>query len=219
MILGVMGQARSGKDTFADYMVERYGFVRIALADPIKRIAMEVYEMTEDQLWGDSKEQPDLRYPIPNKGFLTPRVACQIIGTEVARNLYPDTWVGMFKRAASAVLAGTHTYTRTEGLRPLTSYMRWFKKKPQGVICSDTRFKNEVKGLHDIDGKVIRLLRVGKDGSVGIKGHASEEEQKTILDSELDAVLQVPEGIGAYHDAIEQLMVKLPMKQRLELLK
>lgn len=216
MILGVMGQARSGKDTFADYMVERYGFVRIALADPIKRIAMEVYEMTEDQLWGDSKEQPDLRYPIPNKGFLTPRVACQIIGTEVARNLYPDTWVDYFKRCAGAVLAGTHTYTRTEGLKKVGMWRT--KRKPHGVICSDARFKNEVKALHAIDGKVIRLVRAGKDGSVGIKGHQSEEGQKSIPDSDLDAVLQVPEGIGAYHDAIDQLMAKLPMKQRLQLL-
>lgn len=218
MILGVMGQARSGKDTFADFMVEKYGFIRIALADPIKRIAMDIYQMTEEQLWGEDKELPDMRYPIPGKGFLTPRVACQVIGTEMARTLYPDTWVNYFKRCAVAVLAGTHTYTRTEGSVKVTPYTRWFSKKPQGVICSDARFKNEVKALHSIDGKVIRLVRSGKDGSVGIKGHQSEEEQKSIPDSDLDAVLQVPEGIQAYHEAIDSLMAKLPMKQRLQLL-
>ena len=218
MILGVMGQARSGKDVFADFLVKKYGFVRIALADPIKRIAMDLYEMTEEQLWGEDKEKPDMRYPMPPKGFLSPRVACQIIGTEVVRNLYPDTWVDVFKRSSSAVLAGTHFYTRAGGLQPNKGLRRYFYKKPQGVICSDIRFKNEVKGLHEVGGKVIRLVRAGKDGSVGIKGHASEEEQKTIPDQDLDAVLQVPEGIALYHDAIRQLMAKLPMRQRLQLI-
>lgn len=218
MILGVMGQARSGKDTFADYLVAKYGFVRIALADPIKRIAMDVYKMSEEQLWGEDKEKPDMRYPMPGKGFLSPRVACQVIGTEVVRNLYPDTWVDMFKRTASLVMDGSHFYTRTGGLQPNRRILRYFTKKPQGVICSDVRFKNEVKGLHDVGGKVIRLVRTGKDGSVGIKGHASEEEQKSIPDQDLDAVLQVPEGIKHYHTSIEQLMARLPMRQRLQLI-
>ena len=159
-----------------------------------------------------------MRYPIPGKGFLSPRVACQVIGTEVVRGLYPDTWVDMFKRTASAVLSGHYMYSRSRGLYPAGMFGGWWVTKPQGVICSDVRFKNEVKGLHAVGGKIIRLVRAGKDGSVGIKGHASEEEQKTILDSELDAVLQVPEGIPKYHDAIEQLMAKLPMRQRLQLI-
>lgn len=217
MILGVMGQARSGKDTYADYLVKKYGFVKIALADPIKRICMDIYEMTEEQLWGDLKEQPDLRYPIPGKGFLTPRVALQFIGTEVGRNVYADTWVDMFERLADAVLAGTHFYTRTKGLQPNRRLFRYFTKKPQGVVCPDIRFKNEVKKFKDMDGKVVRLYRGGKDGSVGVKGHLSEEEQKTISDSELDGIIHVPEGIQAYHREIEQLMARLPMKSRLKL--
>lgn len=215
MILGVMGQARAGKDTLADYLVAKYGFVRIALADPIKRIVMDLYQMSEEQLWGDDKEKPDLRYALPNGGgFLTPRVACQIIGTEVVRSLYPDTWVDVFKRSADAVLAGTHFYTRAGGLQPNRRILRYFTKKPQGVVCSDVRFKNEVKGLHAAGGLVVRLRRDGKDGNVGIKGHASEEEQKSISDNELDGVLQVPEGIPNFHQAISRLMERLPTKRR-----
>ena len=218
MVLGILGNAGSGKDTCASYLVSRYGFVQIALADPIKRIAMNLYQMTEDQLWGDGKEQPDLRYPIPGKGFLTPRVACQVIGTEVVRNLYPDTWVDVFKRTAAAITAGTHSYTKTAGLRSLWGPKKLFRRKPQGVVCSDVRFKNEVKGIHDVDGKVVRLLRAGKTGNVGILGHSSEEEQKTINDADLDGIIVVPEGIRAYYQAIEQLMAKLPMRRRLHLI-
>jgi hypothetical protein len=206
MILGIMGQAGSGKDVFADHLVEKYGYVRIALADPIKRMAMELYDMTEEQLWGVRKEQPDLRYPIPGKGFMTPRVACQIIGTEVIRNLYPDTWVDLFSRHAHAVLSGSYSYSRTKGLRPTSSLRRLVGSQPHGVVCPDVRFKNEVSGLHKMAAKVVRLKRNGRNGHVGIVGHSSEEEQKTITDMELDGILQVREGLDYYRQDIDKFM-------------
>lgn len=66
MIVGLSGQAGSGKDTVADFLVEHHGFVKIALADPIKRAAMEWWDFTEEQLWGPSSERnkPDKRYPL-----------------------------------------------------------------------------------------------------------------------------------------------------------
>src|SRR5688500_6924803 len=53
-IIGVSGQAGSGKDTVANYLCEEYGFVKIALADPIKRFGYHVFHFNEDQLWGPS---------------------------------------------------------------------------------------------------------------------------------------------------------------------
>lgn len=62
---GNKGSANSGKDTVADHLVKRYGFAKVALADPMKRFCMEVYAFTEDQLWGPSPKRnaPDKRYP------------------------------------------------------------------------------------------------------------------------------------------------------------
>jgi hypothetical protein len=37
MIIGITGRAGAGKDTVADILVERHSFVRVALADEIKR--------------------------------------------------------------------------------------------------------------------------------------------------------------------------------------
>lgn len=63
-IVGVSGQAGSGKDTVADYLVEKYGFTKIALADPIKHFGYHVFGFTEDQLWGpsDQRNAVDARY-------------------------------------------------------------------------------------------------------------------------------------------------------------
>lgn len=63
-IIGISGLAGSGKDTAADFLLEHDGFIKISLADPIKRFAMDVWEFTEEQLFGDSKHRNrlDKRY-------------------------------------------------------------------------------------------------------------------------------------------------------------
>lgn len=64
MIVGISGRANSGKDTVANYLVNQYKFTKIALADPLKRFVMEVFDFSEEQLWGSSekREEPDKRY-------------------------------------------------------------------------------------------------------------------------------------------------------------
>jgi hypothetical protein len=72
MIVGINGVAGAGKDTFADYLVEDANFVKIALADPLKRICLSVFrEFTENDLWGPSEERnkPNRAYPTQEKTY------------------------------------------------------------------------------------------------------------------------------------------------------
>lgn len=64
MIIGVSGLAGAGKDTSADHLVAKHRFVKVSLADPLKRIARDVYAFSEAQLWGPShmRNAPDTRY-------------------------------------------------------------------------------------------------------------------------------------------------------------
>lgn len=64
MIIGISGLAGSGKSEIAHFLQKNHGFQAVALADPIKRIAKEVYDFTDDQLWGPSalRSIPDPRY-------------------------------------------------------------------------------------------------------------------------------------------------------------
>ncbi len=69
MIIGISGKANSGKDTVADYLVSQYKFTKVALADPLKRFLMEIFDFSEEQLWGPSekREEPDKRYILKQK--------------------------------------------------------------------------------------------------------------------------------------------------------
>jgi hypothetical protein len=43
MIIGISGKMQSGKDTVADYLVNKYGFQRIAFAAKLKEIAKDLF--------------------------------------------------------------------------------------------------------------------------------------------------------------------------------
>ena len=196
MIIGLSGQAGSGKDTVADFLVEHYGFVKVALADPIKRAAMEWWGFTEEQLWGPSSERnkPDMRYLVepsnpfgaPVDVYLTPRHALQKIGTEVGRAIDPDVWVRLTMRIARRLLAkeGDREYERTVGM-----YITRGSTGPyRGVVISDCRFRNEFKVIKE-NGYLVRIKRP-QAGLEGEKAqHASEAEQREVPDDYFDYVM------------------------------
>jgi cytidylate kinase len=65
----INGRACSGKDTFADYLVEKYGYKKISFSDPIYKIAREYFGMTTKN-----------------------RTLLQAIGQKL-REIDPDVWV------------------------------------------------------------------------------------------------------------------------------
>ena len=73
MIIGIVGKARSGKDTFAEMLAEELftvsgkRFVLMAYAQELKLRIQRDFDLSYDQLWGDSKEEYDRRY-IKNRG-------------------------------------------------------------------------------------------------------------------------------------------------------
>jgi hypothetical protein len=153
MIIGVCGLASSGKSEVAKHLEEKHGTVSIAFADPLKRILMETFDFTEEQLWGPSEKrsEPDKRYPRPEHRFrgpstcevcgfklgkgvpeplcyLTPRYALQSLGTEWGRNCYPNVWVDHTLRTVEKILkkdGNIRLYNRVNGL--------WVHEVPRGM--------------------------------------------------------------------------------------
>lgn len=205
LIIGIMAEAQSGKDTAGKILTNHATFValqpqKIAFATKIKQIAGELFELTEEQLSGADKDKPtkyrckicpscgsvdvvDLMldgYPnaqcngckvigdvtVFNK-YWTPRMIYQFIGGECFRKIWSDVWVNHTMKAVDAAL--------NEGT--------------QLVIVTDVRHKNEADAIWARGGEVWRINREGRTAPQGLPRHGSEEEQKTIPDALLQAVI------------------------------
>lgn len=216
MILGILGQAGSGKDTVADHLVKKYRFMKVALADPLKRICQEVYDFSDEQLWGPSEMRngADLRYPT-GRGYLSPRVALQTLGTEWGRSMYANTWIDYGLEVADDILVRGMSYTAKMGVSDDGLFQRLINRRKQGVVFSDIRFKNEVDQIRRrSNGFVIRVRRPGAIGVVGVSGHASEEEQKTLTDSDFDYTVNNVGTLPQLYEEVDKMLKKLPIGSR-----
>ena len=231
VIVGVMGQARAGKDTIAGYLAKEHDFVRIGLADPMKRFCAEVFDFTDEQLWGDEREKPDQRYPrkvlwcesdaeFPQHKescyrteHLTARYALQTLGTEWGRDCYGNVWIEYGVNTAKKLLADPYRrYDPKRGLYWIENPrfgQEVIDEAPLGVVFSDLRFRNEFDAVKSANGILVRVKRTGADGKTGVAGHASEEEQKTIPDSEFHLIITNDGTLEDLYDKIERELVPL----------
>lgn len=148
MIIGLCGLAGSGKSFVAARLEKQYELPIINFADPLKRICKDVFNFTDDQLWGpsQSRNEPDKRYPRKCKecsgnghfenfcddeapvpcdfcdgtggSYLTPREALQQLGTEWGRNCYESVWIDYAIRIAQELMSTTTGYNSKLGICP-----------------------------------------------------------------------------------------------------
>ena len=129
LIIGVTGKKRHGKDTISDYLRDVYGFKKYVLADTLKYGIKELFGMTNEQLWGDLKEEKDSFW-----GY-SPREIMQIIGTDLIRNRFDkDFFVKSLKK-------------------------KIMEDNCEKVVISDIRFLNEVKLVEELGGTILRVNR------------------------------------------------------------
>lgn len=190
MIIGISGKAGSGKDAAADVLVRELGFVRVSLADPMKRFCMGLWGFSYEQLWGPSsaRNAPDPRFPRRAHGHLeclSPRHALQTLGSEWGRACDEGVWIRYALGVARALEdGGSLRYDPQFGLmlaeRPV---------QHRGVVIPDVRFQNEMDAIRGAGGRVWRVRRgSGLEGSAGL--HTSETAQDGIADAEFDAVIR-----------------------------
>jgi hypothetical protein len=138
MIVGVVGFLGSGKGSLGDLLAEKYGYEKMAFADPVKDATAAAFSWPREMLEGDTKESREWREK-PDEfwsekfGFpVTPRWALQKMGTEAGRNVFHDTiWVSSFER----------------------------RKTADKVAVVDVRFPNEIDKIKELGGFVVRVVR------------------------------------------------------------
>lgn len=152
----------SGKTSAANYLVEHYGYQRIALADGVKQLASDMLTECAYLLTGNCKH-PTVE--TINRDKATFRPFLQWLGTDFVREYLgmPTYWIDSFLLAAQE------------------------SNKP--VVCDDVRFVNEAKTLRLAGFDVIRLRRseterresvIGSGGDPATFTHASETQLEDI---------------------------------------
>ena len=111
------------------------------------------------------------------KGFWTPRMILQYIGTEGFRRVDSGVWVRYALDKAKSHLHGNE--------KGATS-----KHKPQYVFITDCRFRSEMAGVVAAGGQVWRIRRSEtNDVQTELAKHASETKMDSIPDGEFNRVI------------------------------
>jgi len=177
MIIGLSGYAQVGKDTVANYLVERYDFVKVSFADPIREA---LYRLDPKVDIADMRGV-SLRAAVDGLGWENTKVdsedtrkLLQRMGTEVGREMFgEDFWVN-------------------QGLLKASQH--------DNVVFADTRFENEANAIRKHGGQV---WRVHKHDHGPVNNHPSE----TALDDyRFDWTLPNYAGIEDLYVLIDSIM-------------
>ena len=138
MIVGVLGVIGSGKGSVGD-IIENYSFEMISFASHLKDVTSVMFGWDRKLLEGDTAESRDFREKIDpfwskklNREF-TPRLALQLMGTEVGRNVFgQNLWIHALENKID---------------------------KDENYIVTDVRFQNEIDWIRGQKGIIIEIRR------------------------------------------------------------
>ena len=194
MIIGIAGKARSGKDQFADYLVEVFEkvhdkfFMKAAFATSLKYMCMESFDLSPSQVYRDKKEVPDLRYPKDGVGvssnpsdYWTPREIMQALGS-FYRSIDYDFWVKQTDKE----------------IKSLSSRVDEDGFRISGFIITDVRHVNECEYVKK-NGILIKVIRPDAD-----EIHGMDHESETALDNKPADYFDITvENSGTLKDLLE----------------
>ena len=160
-LIGLTGLAGTGKNTAAYYLVERYGFVECAFAEPLRDMACQLVEYAGlDYAW---VTEPGLKnQQLPGFGF-SARQFMQRVGTEAVRALDPNAWVSALARHMGL----------GDGMVPVHDR----------IVITDVRFPNEAAWLKLNGGHLLRLKRAA---AAPVAAHESERHVEAFEAFDID---------------------------------
>lgn len=149
MLIGLCGMAGAGKDSVADVLVREHGYVRLALADPLRAAALRLNPIVADGGLGLlrlSEVVEHMGWDAAKRSLPEVRRLLQVFGAEVIREMCgEDFWVDLALRSS---------------------------RGQEDVVITDVRFHNEALAIHEAGGHIYRVVRPGVEPLPG--GHASE---------------------------------------------
>lgn len=175
------GVSGAGKDTVGAYLQERGGFTRIAVADALKRVMMQLFDLTEAQLWGDARNQVD-----PRLGR-APRAMYQAFGEACVR-IDPQVWLRPFRAQVEATL-----------------------REGRDVVCTDLRTAEELRvAKEELGGRIWLLTRNGAGAPGDLALHRTETELSEAPRHGFDEVIENDGSLADLYAWIERVLAAHP---------
>lgn len=196
-IIAICGAKRAGKDTAAAYIAERYGYTIVKFAQPLKDAMKILFDMTDEQLESDKKDEVDPFWQVKPRQLMT------YLGTDVFQFGIQAHLPNIGRRFwAERLFNDKAWHASTSGAGP-----RW--------VISDLRFAHELDVIHrqtQGDYIVLRVLRGdrrpvadgGEDGT-----HCSEREHH---DMKVHAELMNTGSIQFLRDQIDAALCCTPTR-------
>ena len=141
MIIGICGFQGAGKDTMANILIEKYGFIKFSYASTLKDVISILFgwprqllegDTTESRIWRETVDDWwSAKLDIPQ---LTPRMVMQKIGTDLFRKHFNENiWIYIVEKKIMDI-----------GLS-------------KNIIITDCRFPNEIELLRNLGGQIIHI--------------------------------------------------------------
>lgn len=189
-VIALCGAKRSGKDTLANYIANKFLYQKIAFADPLKEAVCALFDFTHNQVgysYSTYEACDDAGKDLIDKRWgITPRKALQFFGTEVLQYKIQELLPGIDRKFLANSLASK------------------IRQSNRHFIVSDLRFVHEYEELKKMGALIIRVDRpsivenVYNDEAV----HTSEIEYRMIpCDMHILNDKDIPNLIKRFDDA------------------
>jgi hypothetical protein len=170
MIIGICGFQGAGKDTLAEILVKDHDFIKFSFASATKDVVSILFGWDREMVEGLTVESRLEREKVDewwsnklNINNFSPRMALQLIGTDLFRNkFYDEIWVAIVEKK-------------------IINNLNNLKKN---IVISDCRFPNEINLIKKYNGKMIHIYRNLPDWYNDYKKGIEREEIKKIHPSE-----------------------------------
>lgn len=166
---GITGKKRSGKDTVAELLINKYNFQRYSFADPIKKAAMEMFGFSHEQMWGSAEEKET----VDSRWNISPRRMLQLLGTELFQyDIHKYLNEGEFNVGRAVWVYRFKLWFEEEKEKHIK------ENKDFKIVISDVRFIHEVEAIRNLGGQI---LEVSRPSISSVDTHASENELDSII--------------------------------------
>jgi ABC-type oligopeptide transport system ATPase subunit len=186
MLIGLTGEAGSGKDTVGDILCSlTYPlFTRIAFADPMKTYLPKILGVSEK--WFTERLLKETKMGVFNK---TPRYIMQTFGTEWGRQMIaPDIWEQVLRSRVLQMFADD-TFAN--------------------IVVTDVRFESEALMINQLGGHVLRVQRDHNPHRID----ATHESEKPLDDKYVADIIMNNGTLKDLQATVEYVLMLQPVEE------